>query len=71
MAEIIKDGDLEKAKVGFRCPACGTEFTELPGRLELREITKLRGSNCIMEIGYEFGTKCPLCGIQLIKCMMF
>lgn len=69
MVEIIKNGDIEKAKVSFTCPACGTEFTELPKYLEAEHIDRI--SHEIVLYGYLFQTECPTCGLPLREMKLF
>lgn len=67
MAEIIKNGDIEKAKVSFTCPACGTEFFEIPVQLN-QEATEVNGNDGqVLWTCYRFETECPLCGLTIIR----
>lgn len=71
MAETIKNGDIEKAKVSFTCPACGTEFTELPENMTCERIEMSSMTHEIFVFGYAFETKCPTCGLLLRKVKNF
>ena len=65
MAEIIKNGDIEKAKVSFTCPACGTEFTEIPSYISAKLTEVKNDIGLIIWRCYKFDTWCPTCGLPL------